>query len=317
MSNQTVSTLGGPLPAPPHDKDLNSAGTGKLGTAARRNYRRGRRRPSIGKAISLVLLTLGAIAMIAPFLWMFTTSLRSPGNAYDLPPLWFPNEFQWENYPDAVNGPVPILRNMFNSAVIAIAVSIGMIITAPMAGFAFARLRFPGRNIIFILLLASLMVPPQVTIIPLFLMMSEWGLINNPLSLILPGITGALGVFLMRQFFLSLPEEMLEAARLDGANAWTVYRLIALPLAKNGISTLGIITFLGSWNAYFAPSIFLNDTSTATLPLALVLLLGPYGAGNLSLVMAATVIAILPALIVFIIAQRWIIASLTQSGVKG
>ena len=272
---------------------------------------------TVGKVVSIVILALGALAMIAPFLWMFTTSLRSPGTAYDLPPQWLPTEFNWSNFADAVNGPVPILRNMFNSALIAITTSLGMIITAPMAGYAFARLKFRGRDSIFVLLLASLMVPAQVTIIPLFLLMSSWGLINNPLSLILPGLTGALGVFLMRQFFLSMPEEILEAARLDGASAWMTYRLIALPLAKNGISTLGIITFLGSWNAYFAPSIFLNNTETATLPLALVLLLGPYGAGNLATVMAATVIAILPALIVFLVAQRWIIASLTQSGVKG
>ena len=304
MSNQTVNTFAGPIAAP---------------ARVPRNPRPRRSRPgiTIGKVVSVAILAIGAVVMVAPFLWMFTTSLRSPGTAYDLPPQWIPTEFQWSNFVAAVNGPVPILRNMFNSAVIAIVTSLGMIITAPMAGYAFARLRFPGRNGIFILLLASLMVPAQVTIIPLFLMMSNLGLINNPLSLILPGLTGALGVFLMRQFFLSMPEEILEAARLDGASAWTTYRLIALPLAKNGISTLGIITFLGSWNAYFAPSIFLSNTETATLPLALVLLLGPYGAGNLAVVMAATVIAILPALVVFLVAQRWIIASLTQSGVKG
>ncbi|MCL3859806.1 carbohydrate ABC transporter permease [Actinotalea sp. K2] len=275
------------------------------------------RRTTPGQVIAIILLGLGAIAIVAPFLWMVTTSLRSPGRAYDLPPQWLPTEFRWANFADAINGPVPVLRNMFNSAVIAISVSIGTLITAPMAGYAFARLRFPGRDKIFVLLLASLMVPAQVTIIPLFLMMSSWNLIDNPLSLILPGLTGALGVFLMRQFFLGMPEEILEAARLDGASAWATYRLVALPLARNGVSTLGIITFLTSWNAYFAPSIFLSSTDTATLPLALVLLLGPYGAGNLSVVMAATVIAITPAFVVFLLAQRWIIASLTQSAVKG
>lgn len=283
--------------------------------AARR--RRGVRRVSAGQVVAMVLLGLGAVAMVAPFLWMLTTSLRSPGHAYDLPPQWLPTELRWSNFADAVSGPVPILRNMLNSAIVAVATSVGMIVTAPMAGYAFARLRFPGRSSIFVLLLASLMVPAQVTIIPLFLMMSSWGLVDNLLSLILPGLTGALGVFLMRQFFLSLPESILEAARLDGASAWGTYRLVALPLARNGVSTLGIITFLTSWNAYFAPSILLSSTDTATLPLALVLLLGPYGAGNLAQVMAATVIAIAPAFVLFLLAQRWIIASLTQSGVKG
>jgi len=147
--------------------------------------------------------------------------------------------------------------------------------------------------------------------------MRTLGLLDNALSLILPGLTGALGVFLMRQFFLGLPEEILEAALVDGAGPWQTYRLVALPLAKNGLSTLGVITFLASWNAYFAPSIFLNSTETATLPLGLVLMLGPYGAGNVSVVMAATTLAVVPALVVFLVAQRWIIESLTQSGVKG
>ncbi|MDQ0679815.1 multiple sugar transport system permease protein [Arthrobacter pascens] len=301
MSNTTV------LPSRP------GAGTpGKEKDVPRR-----RPGPTVGKYISVGLLVLGAIGMIAPFLWMFTTSLRDASQAYDLPPQWLPTELDWSNYADAVSGPVPILKNMFNSAVIAIAVSIGMIITAPMAGYAFAKLEFPGRNSIFVGLLSSLMVPAQVTIIPLFLLMRAFGLLDNPLSLILPGITGALGVFLLRQFFLGLPQEIIDAARMDGATAWQTYRLIALPLAKNAVSTLGVITFLGSWNAYFAPSIFLNSTDTATLPLGLVLMLGPYGAGNVAQVMAATTIAIAPALIVFLVAQRWIIASLTQSAVKG
>jgi multiple sugar transport system permease protein len=270
-----------------------------------------------GRVVSLVVLTIGALGMVAPFIWMFSTSLRTPTSAYDLPPHWLPTQFRFGNYVDAVTGPVPILRNMLNSAVIAIATSLGMILTAPIAGYAFARLRFPGRNVLFVSLLASLMVPIQVTIIPLFLIMRNLGLVNNPLSLILPGLTGALGVFLMRQFFLGLPEEMLEAARLDGAGPFQAYRLVALPLARNGVSTLGVITFLASWNSYFAPSIFLNNVETATLPLGLVLMLGPYGAGNLSAVMAATTVAIAPALLAFLLAQRWLIDSLTQSGVKG
>jgi multiple sugar transport system permease protein len=272
---------------------------------------------SVGKVVSVVILVLGALGMVLPFVWMASTSVLSGPRAYDLPPHWIPDELVLGNYREAVTGPVPILRNMVNSLVIATAVSIGMIVTAPLAGYAFARLRFPFRTSLFVLLLASLMVPVQVTIIPLFLIMRTLGLLDNPLSLILPGVTGALGVFLMRQFFLGLPEEILEAARVDGATPWQTYRLIALPLARNGVSTLGVITFLASWNAYFAPSIFLNSTETATLPLGLVLMLGPYGAGNVAVVMAATALAVLPALVVFLVAQRWIIQSLTQTGVKG
>lgn len=255
--------------------------------------------------------------MVAPFLWMFSTSMRPATEAYDLPPKWLPFPLQSENYINAVTGAVPLLHNMLNSAVIAIAVTLAQVVLCPMAGYAFARLRFPLRNVLLVTLLASLMVPVQVTIIPLFILMRNLGLINSPLSLILPALTGAFGVFLMRQFFLGLPEEILEAARIDGAGPFTVYRLVALPLAKPGLSALGVITFLATWNAYFAPSIFLNSIDTATMPLALVLMLGPYKTGDVAMIMAATTIAILPAFLVYLVAQRWIVESLTSSGVKG
>lgn len=269
------------------------------------------------QVIGVVILTLGAIGMVAPFLWMFITALKPASAAYDLPPNWVPLHFQWENFLTAINGPLPLLTNMYNSAFIAILTTVGLLITAPMAGYAFARLKFPGSSAMFLALLASLMVPIQVTIIPLFLIMRNFGLINTPWSLILPSITWAFGVFLMRQFFLTMPKEILEAAKIDGAGPWKTYWLVALPLVKNGLSALGVIAFLNSWNAYFAPSIFLNSQDTATLPLALVLMRGPFATGQVNIIMAATALAVIPALIVFLIAQRWIIASMTQSGVKG
>jgi multiple sugar transport system permease protein len=286
-------------------------------TTARAGRSQRVRRSGPGGWVATIILIIGAAGMIAPFLWMFSTSMRPATEAYDLPPTWLPFPLQSENYVNAVTGPVPLLQNMLNSAVIAITVTLAQMILCPMAGYAFARLRFPARNVLLITLLASLMVPVQVTIIPLFILMRNLGLINNPLSLILPALTGAFGVFLMRQFFLGLPEEILEAARIDGAGPFTVYRLVALPLAKPGLSALGVITFLATWNAYFAPSIFLNSIDTATMPLALVLMLGPYKTGDVAMIMAATTIAILPAFLVYLVAQRWIVESLTSSGVKG
>lgn len=284
-------------------------GRGRLGMA--------RLRRSFPGVVATLVLLVGAISMVVPFLWMFATSMRSSTSAYDLPPTWVPWPLVSDNYETAITGPVPILRNMLNSAVIAIAVTLGQIITCPMAGYAFARLRFRGRDGLFLLLLASMMVPIQVTIIPLFVLMSTFDLIDHPLSLILPGLTSAFGVFLMRQFFLSLPQELTEAARIDGAGTWSTYRFVALPLAKPALSALAVIAFLTSWNAYFMPLIFLKDLETATLPLALVTMLGPYRSGNVAVMMAATTIAILPALLVFLVAQRWIVESLTRSGVKG
>jgi multiple sugar transport system permease protein len=278
---------------------------------------RPRRTRSLGSVVSLVLLSIGAIGMLAPFIYMVVTALKSAQHAYDLPPDWYPTEFHWENFSQAINGPLPLLRNMYNSAFIAALTTLGMLVTAPMAGYAFAQLRFPGRSGLFVLLLASLMVPIQVTVIPLFLIMRNLQLIDTPWSLILPNITGAFGVFLMRQFFLTLPKELFEAAKIDGANAWTTYRLVALPLVKNGLSALGILTFLTSWNAYFAPSVFLNSQDTATLPLALVLMRGPFSTGQLNVMMAATALAVIPVFVAYLFAQRWIIAGLTQSAVKG
>jgi multiple sugar transport system permease protein len=255
--------------------------------------------------------------MLAPFLYMLVTALKSAQHAYDLPPDWIPTEFEWANFSSAINGPLPLLRNMYNSAFIATLTTAGLLITAPMAGYAFAQLKFWGRDAMFVLLLASLMVPIQVTVIPLFLIMRNLQLIDTPWSLILHNITGAFGVFLMRQFFLTLPRELFEAAKMDGANAWKTYWLVALPLVRNGLSALGILTFLTSWNAYFAPSIFLNSQDSATLPVALVQMRGPFSTGQLNIMMAATALAIVPVLLVYLIAQRWIISGLTQSAVKG
>jgi multiple sugar transport system permease protein len=274
-------------------------------------------RQALPGAVAVIVLLVGAVGMVLPFLWMFATSMQSPTTAYQLPPSWIPFPLRTTNYEAALNNPVPLLRTMTNSAIVATAVALMNIITAPMAGFAFAKLRFRFRMPLFLLLMVSLMVPIQVTIIPLFVLLSQLGFIDTLISLILPVMTGAFGVFMMRQFFLSLPDEILEAAKIDGASIWTTYRSIALPLAKPSMAALGVITFLLSWNAYFMPLIFISSLDRSTMPLALVVMLGPYGTGDVAMIMAATTIAILPALFVFLVAQRWIVESLTRTGVKG
>ena len=189
--------------------------------------------------------------------------------------------------------------------------------TCSLAGYAFARLRFPGRDLLFLLLLGSLMVPFQVTIIPIFLLMRDLGLIDNPLAIILPGLISAFGVFLMRQFFKQMPQELFDAARVDGAGHVRSFLQIALPLAGPAMATLAIITFNATWNAYFLPLVFLNSWHKMTLPQGIALLTGYMGSGNPSVVMAAVTMAIIPVLVVFIALQRWIIEALTRSGLKG
>ena len=296
----SVVNVGAPMPAAPQEAGI--------------WYRI---REALPSSIAVAILLIGAIGMIIPFLWMFATSMQSPTTAYRLPPSWVPLPLTSTNYEAALDNPVPLMRTMINSAVVATVVALVNIITAPMAGFAFAKLRFPFRMPLFLLLMVSLMVPIQVTIIPLFVLLSELGFIDTLVSLILPVMTSAFGIFMMRQFFLSLPDEILEAAKIDGASIWTTYRVIALPLAKPSMAALGVIIFLLSWNAYFMPLIFISSLDQSTMPLALVVMLGPYGTGNVAMIMAATTIAIVPALLVFLVAQRWIVESLTRTGVKG
>lgn len=270
-----------------------------------------------GDIISYVVLTMAAILVIMPLLWMFSTSLRPTTESYSLPPQWLPTQFQIENYGAPFKSNVPFEKFFFNSLKITLAVTIGQLFTCSTAGYAFARLRFPGRNLLFIMLLASLMVPVQVTIIPIFLTMRSLGLIDTHLAVILPGLVSAFGVFLMRQFFKQMPQELFDAARVDGAGHIRTFIQIALPLAGPPLATLGVITFNAVWNSYFLPLIFLNSWDNMTLPQGIALLTGYMGAGNPSVVMAAVTMAILPVLIVFMIAQRWIIEALTRSGLKG
>jgi multiple sugar transport system permease protein len=267
--------------------------------------------------VAMVVLGIIAVLVFLPFLWMFSTSLRPASQSYDLPPAWLPTEWRWENYRRVFDSDVPVRDFAVNSVKITVIVVIGQLISCSMAGFAFARLRFPFRGTLFILLLASLMVPQQVTIIPLFIFMRHLGLIDNHWSLILPGLTSAFGVFLMRQFFLTLPQDLTDAAKVDGAGPWTMFRQIAIPLAGPPLAALTIINFQTTWNAYFQPLIFLSTWEKMTLPLGITALRSYMGSGNPSVVMAAVTMSILPMLILFLIAQRWFIQGITQTGLKG
>lgn len=276
------------------------------------------RRPTLRGALPALLLIAAAVLVVAPFLWMFSTSMRTAVTAYDLPPSWVPDRFSLENYRAALDEdqPVPLLRNAWNSVFIAVFTTLFAVITSALAGYAFARIQFPGRTTLFVMFLSAMMLPLQVTIVPLFVLMRDLGLADSPWALILIKSLNPLGIFLLRQFFMTLPDELFEAARIDGANEWTLFRKIALPLAKPGLAALAVIAFLLSWNDYFAPLIFLNSLDNATLPLGLVLLLGPFRTGNPAVVMAATTMAILPALLVFVVSSKWIVETLSRSGGK-
>lgn len=262
-----------------------------------------------------ILLICGAIVMAAPFLWMVLTSLKNTSQAFSDPPVWIPNPFVWSNFPDSLNA-LPFGLAYFNSAYIATVVVFCQLITCSMAGYAFARIKFPGRDIIFVLFLATLMIPFQLTIIPVFLTMKDLGWLDSHLSLIVPpALFSAFGVFLMRQFILSIPIELEEAAIMDGANRWTIYWHILLPLLKAPLSALGIFSFLAMWNDFFRPLIMLNTPERFTVPLMLSQFRGQY-ATEWTMVMAGSVIAVVPVLIVYIIFQRQIIQGIATTGLK-
>lgn len=267
--------------------------------------------------LAILILVIGAVLMILPFMWMFSTSLRPVQESYKLPPAWFPTEFHWETYLAVFQSSVPIVAFAVNSIKVTFFVTLGQLITCSMAGYAFARLRFPFRNALFVLLLASLMVPGQVTIIPVFIIMRHLGLVDDHLSIILPFLTSAFGVFLLRQAFLTLPQDLFDAAKIDGAGPWTVFARIAVPLAGPSLAALGIISFNNTWNNYFYPLIFLNTWEKMTLPLGITALRGYLASNSASVTMAAVSMAIIPVLLIFLIAQRWFIAGITRTGIKG
>lgn len=267
--------------------------------------------------VFIVIAGLGAALFAIPLIFMFSTSLRPVQDAYELPPAWFPSKFQYENYVTVLTHRVPFFDFAQNSIKITFWVTAGRLVTGSMAAYAFARLRFPGRNVLFVLLLASLMVPIQVTIIPIFLLMSKIKLVDNHLSLILPALTSAFGVFLLRQFFMTMPQELFDAAKIDGAGPWRIYWNIAMPQAGPALAALTIITFNQSWNDYFTPLIFLNTWERMTLPLGIAALRGRLDSGNPSVVMASVALAILPVLILFLAAQRYFIEGVTMTGIKG
>lgn len=270
--------------------------------------------PQIGSAL---VLTLGAILMFAPFLWMISTALQPGSNAFSLPPKWLPLDFTLDNFRRVLASNVPFGRFILNSVLVAGAVTIGQLITCSMAGFAFAKLRFPGSNAIFIVLLAGLMVPIQVTIIPIYVIMRELGLVDTLWALILPWVTNVFGVFLLRQFFAGMPDELIHAARIDGASVWRTYWQIALPLARPMLVALAIITFTNTWNNFFLPLIFINSWEKMTLPLGMQALSNVYGGGNVGAIMAGVSLGVIPVLVIFLLAQRQIIAGMMAGSVKG
>jgi len=261
------------------------------------------------------VLVVSALTMIVPFLWMLSTSLKTDQYVLAMPPQLFPRPLTLASYVRLAEL-FPIERMFANSLLVATLTTGGQLLTCSMAAYAFARMNFRGRNALFLIYLATLMIPFQVTITPLFILMRYLGWINTYQGLILPGVFSAFGTFLLRQFFLTIPREFEEAAYMDGASRWTVYWRIILPESKPALATLGVFSFMGSWNAFLWPLFVVRDVELMTLPVGLATLHGRW-LTQWNLVMAGTVITVLPMLVVYLLAQQYFVKGVALSGLKG
>lgn len=267
-------------------------------------------------AAIIAVIAVLAIGMLLPFLWLFSVSFKPVAEAYKLPPSFLPDNLDLANYRAVLASRVPFLQIYGNSLLIAVVVTVGQLVTCTLAAFAFARLNFRGRDTLFFILLVGLMFPAQVTILPIYLGYAKIGLINQPIGLALMYLTSSFGVFLMRQFMLSQPKALEEAALMDGAGYIKIFWRISLPQLRPALSALGIITFTQTWNYYFQARVLLGRESSMTLPVAMDVLRGYLNSGSLSLVMAAMSMSILPVVLLFLVAQKFVIEGITMSGIK-
>jgi len=268
--------------------------------------------------IIFAILLVGAAFMIAPLLWMFTTSVKDRMDVFALPPVWIPNPMHFEKYKE-IWDKGPLLSGIKNSAIVAVTVTVVGTLTSSLAAFAFAKLRFPGKNAVFLLLISSLMIPYPSIMIPQFMMFSKMGWVDTLLPLIIPGLFGnVVMIFFLRQYLASVPNALIEAAKIDGSSYLGIYARIVFPLIQPAIAAQLILWFMTIWNDYLAPIIYLNSPEKQTLQLVIANYNATYAIQtDYPLIMAASVIALLPMLIVFVAFQKQIIESVAISGVKG
>jgi multiple sugar transport system permease protein len=262
-----------------------------------------------------LLLVIGLLLLVGPFIWMLLGSFKTTGELRQVPPTWWPENPTLANYDDLFSR-LNFLGYFFNSTVVAAAVTAGNVVFCSMLGYALAKLSFPGKRILFGVVLGTLMVPGIVTFMPLFVLVANMGLVNTHAGLILPFLAGAFGVFLMRQFIGGIPDELLDAARVDGAGEHYIFWRIVMPLCGPAIATLTILTFLASWNSFLWPLVVATSDRMYTLPVAIALFATGQQETNVALLMAGSVVVILPVLIVFILLQRHFTQGIAMTGIK-
>jgi multiple sugar transport system permease protein len=262
-----------------------------------------------------VLLFAGVALMVGPFLWMLLGSFRPNRELQQVPPTWLPEDPTLSNYRQLFEV-LDFPTFFFNSTVVAVAITVGNLIFCSMLGYALAKLRFPGKRMIFLLVMGTLMVPGVVTFVPLFVLVSNLGMTNSFAGLIFPFLAGPFGVFLMRQFILGLPDELIHAARVDGAGEFRIFWSIIMPLCKPVLATLGILTFLASWNNFLWPLVVAQSEDKYTLPVALAIYSIGEKKADYGLLMAGSVVVVIPVLLVFLALQKHFVRGIAMTGIK-
>ncbi|MEX0601835.1 MAG: carbohydrate ABC transporter permease [Bacteroidota bacterium] len=269
----------------------------------------------IKKVTLFVVLAITGLLTLSPLLWMASASMMPAGQASSFPIRIIPDPVTFEHY-ETLFSRLNVGRYFLNSVIVSVSITVISLLVNSLAGYAFAKFRFGGRDKLFRSLLAALVIPAQVTMLPLFLMLNKLGLVNTYLGIIIPGITSIFGIFVIRQYALSIPDSFIEAARIDGAGDFRIYATLILPLCKPILVTLAIFTFMGTWNDFLWPLIVMTDDSMYTLPVALAGLAGEH-VQDTELMMAGSVLTVLPVLMVFVALQRYYIQGIMMGGVKG
>lgn len=320
MTRLPETSLVSASPAPSMAGPESSAGMLLTREASGMPYMARNRRIRVGHVISrFVLYSLvlsGAVTYAMPFVWMLSTAVKPGYQVYLVPPVWFPEKYQWSNFWVPWNN-LPFAQFYANTAIVTVFTVAGTLVSSSLVAFAFARMRFRGRDQLFLLVLSTMMLPNQVTLVPLYLLFTKLGWINSLLPLVVPHWFGsAFHIFLLRQYMMSIPLELDDAARIDGASWFDIYWRISVPLARPAIGVVSIFAFTGAWNDYLYPLIYLNETKNFTIALGLPLLSSRY-VTEIQQTMAQTVLAILPLILAFFLAQRYYIQGVVVTGVKG
>ncbi|HEY0868163.1 MAG TPA: carbohydrate ABC transporter permease [Fimbriimonas sp.] len=262
------------------------------------------------------VVMVGGLAMVVPFLWMVLTSLRTDAEAFAWPPRLVTWPMRWENYPEAWQI-APFGRFFLNSVIVSVSVTVGSLLLNSLAAFGFAKYDFRGRNVLFMALLATLMIPYQVTMIPSFLLLKQLAWLDSYPGLVVPGLAGAFGIFFLRQYMITIPDDYLDAARIDGATEYRIFWRVVMPLAKPAVATLAVFTFLGAWNDFLGPLIVVKSDEMRTLPLAISALSAGHYVMSWPLLMAGASFVVIPVLLVYLVAQRYFVEGIALGGLKG